>query len=183
MPNCTPSLIASQSRDPRRRTATPVVSLIRARPNMGTTWTPNCPIYFLPIPMCRVDERLGAGGRRVCVDQGCGIRRGSRAGGGIRDAGPSRDQCGVPGFCGGNRVSGAIALEGRRDPGGKEDHPVIYVNRYDVRRYLQWLTEQDGRAYRLPTGIEFRHAAYGGLDRPRYPRKNSIFVSSAMRPD
>ena len=68
-------------------------------------------------------------------------------------------------------------------PAGKEDHPVIYVNRYDVRRYLQWLTEQDGRAYRLPTGIEVRHAAYGGLDRPRYPRKNSIFVSSAMRPD
>ena len=51
MPNCTPSLIASQSRNPRRRTATPVVSLNRARPNMGHTWTPNCPTYFLPIPM------------------------------------------------------------------------------------------------------------------------------------
>ena len=70
MPNCTPSWIASQSRkqrlpwskagcdssiktissNPRRRTATPVVSLNRARPNMGHTWTPNCPIYLLPIP-------------------------------------------------------------------------------------------------------------------------------------
>ena len=50
MPNCTPSLIASQSRNPRRRTSTPVVSLNRARPNMGHTWTPNCPTYFLPIP-------------------------------------------------------------------------------------------------------------------------------------
>ena len=50
MPNYTPSSIASQSRHPRRRTATPVVSLNRARPNMGHTWTPNCPIYFLPIP-------------------------------------------------------------------------------------------------------------------------------------
>ena len=64
MPNCTPSLIASRSRHPRRRTATPVVSLRmlgRDRllkdcppslflPNMGNTWTPNCPPYFLPIP-------------------------------------------------------------------------------------------------------------------------------------
>ena len=36
--------------NPRRRTATPVVSLNRARPNIGHTWTPNCPTYFLPIP-------------------------------------------------------------------------------------------------------------------------------------
>ncbi|MCH8218193.1 MAG: BrnA antitoxin family protein [Planctomycetes bacterium] len=50
MPNCTPSLIASQLQNPRRRTATPVVSLNRARPNIGHTWTPNCPTYFLPIP-------------------------------------------------------------------------------------------------------------------------------------
>ena len=50
MPNCTPSWIASQSRNPRSRTATPVVSLNRARPNMGHTWTSNCPIYLLPIP-------------------------------------------------------------------------------------------------------------------------------------
>ena len=27
-----------------------MVSLNRARPNMGHTWTPNCPTYFLPIP-------------------------------------------------------------------------------------------------------------------------------------
>ena len=64
MPNCTPSLIASQSRDPRRRTATPVVSLIRARPNMGHTWTPNCPIYFLPIPLRTWCQPSPAAGRR-----------------------------------------------------------------------------------------------------------------------
>ena len=64
MPNCTPSWIASQSQNPRRRTATPVVSLRTLGrdsllkdcppslflPNMGHTWTPNCPTYFLPIP-------------------------------------------------------------------------------------------------------------------------------------
>jgi hypothetical protein len=54
-------------------------------------------------------------------------------------------------------------------PKGKEAHPVIYVNRYDVRDYLKWLTAEDSRVYRLPTGIEFRHVAYGGLKRPRYP--------------
>ena len=37
---------------------------------------------------------------------------------------------------------------------------------------LVWLTAQDGRLYRLPTGREFQHAAYGGLDRPHYPWGN-----------
>ncbi len=50
MPNCTPYLTASQSRNPRRRTATPVVLLNRSRPNMGHTWTRNFPTYLLPIP-------------------------------------------------------------------------------------------------------------------------------------
>lgn len=54
-------------------------------------------------------------------------------------------------------------------PVGKESHPVVFVNRTDARNYLAWLSEQDGRLYRLPTGREFQHAAYGGLDRPRYP--------------
>jgi hypothetical protein len=59
-----------------------------------------------------------------------------------------------------------------RIPPGKEDYPVIFVNRYDVRDYLQWLSDRDGRVYRLPTGVEFRHACYGGLNRPRYPWGN-----------
>ena len=66
MPNCTPSLIASQSRHPRRRTATPVVSLNRARPNMGHTWTPNCPIYFLPVPYSLLAQPLADKGSRCC---------------------------------------------------------------------------------------------------------------------
>jgi len=54
-------------------------------------------------------------------------------------------------------------------PAGKRDYPVVFVNRSDVRNYLEWLAKQDGRVYRLPTGIEFKHAAHGGLDSPRYP--------------
>ena len=54
-------------------------------------------------------------------------------------------------------------------PADKAHHPVVFVNRKDVRAYLQWLTEKDGRLYRLPTNVEFKYAAQGGLDRPRYP--------------
>ena len=61
---------------------------------------------------------------------------------------------------------------GGQIPAGKEAYPVIFVNRTDVYAYLAWLTLQDGRVVRLPTGIEFRHAARGGLDNPRYPWGN-----------
>jgi formylglycine-generating enzyme required for sulfatase activity len=57
---------------------------------------------------------------------------------------------------------------GGRIPAGKEDHPVIFVNRADVRAFLAWLSAADGgRAYRLPTTAEFEYAASGGAaDRP-----------------
>ncbi len=49
-----------------------------------------------------------------------------------------------------------------RIPAGKEEHPVIFVNRADIRGYLEWLSRQDGRIYRLPTSAEFEYAASGG---------------------
>ena len=58
MPNCTSSLIASQSRNPRHRIAMPVVWLNRTRPNPRHTWPPNCPTYFLPIPKYRKTTTL-----------------------------------------------------------------------------------------------------------------------------
>ena len=54
-------------------------------------------------------------------------------------------------------------------PTGKEEYPVIFVNREDVRAYLTWLASKDGRVYRLPTGPEFEYAARGGLESGRYP--------------
>ena len=51
MPNCTPSLIASQSRNPRRRTATAEVSLNRARSNMGLHLDPKLSNLFLADPL------------------------------------------------------------------------------------------------------------------------------------
>jgi rhamnogalacturonan endolyase len=48
-------------------------------------------------------------------------------------------------------------------PEGKEDYPVIFVNRVDVYAYSSWLTEKSGRIYRIPTEHEFRLASKGGL--------------------
>jgi formylglycine-generating enzyme required for sulfatase activity len=47
-------------------------------------------------------------------------------------------------------------------PKGKEDYPVIFVNRDDVETFTRWLTKTCGRIYRLPTTSEFTWAAFGG---------------------
>ena len=59
-------------------------------------------------------------------------------------------------------VKGAI-------PAGMENHPVIFVNRYDVTDYLRWRTRKEGRIYRLPSVPEFEYAARGGNDKAKYP--------------
>jgi len=54
-------------------------------------------------------------------------------------------------------------------PAGKEQYPVIFVNRKDVQAYLHWRSKKEGRKYRLPTIIEFEYAARGGLNGKIYP--------------
>lgn len=56
-----------------------------------------------------------------------------------------------------------------RIPAGKEEHPVIFVNRDDMRAYLEWLSRRDGRIHRLPTSAEFEYAASGGAADNAYP--------------
>jgi hypothetical protein len=41
-------------------------------------------------------------------------------------------------------------------PEGNEEYPVIFVSTFDARAYMDWLSGQDGRVYRLPTGAEFK---------------------------
>ena len=53
-------------------------------------------------------------------------------------------------------------------PKGKEDYPVIFINRDDVEAYTQWLTKKTGRIYRLPTDCEFYYAARGGIKEGSY---------------
>lgn len=59
--------------------------------------------------------------------------------------------------------------ENGRPPRGFENHPVIYVNRYDVEKYLAWRTAREGRIYRLPTPAEFEYAARAGRPGVPYP--------------
>ncbi len=59
--------------------------------------------------------------------------------------------------------------EGGRIPTGKEDYPVVFVNRSDVAAYLRWRSHKEGRIYRLPTSLEFEYAARGGLTGKAYP--------------
>lgn len=54
-------------------------------------------------------------------------------------------------------------------PAGKEDYPVIFVNRRDVAAFLDWLSKQEGRLCRFPTSAEFEYAARGGLVAKPYP--------------
>ena len=54
-------------------------------------------------------------------------------------------------------------------PDKKDDYPVIFVNRTDVEHYLNWISGEEGRIYRLPTTVEFEYASRGGLIDKKYP--------------
>lgn len=53
-------------------------------------------------------------------------------------------------------------------PEGKEEYPVIYVNRDDVDAYLSWLIKTSGKSYRLPSSREFEVAAFNGQKKGKY---------------
>jgi rhamnogalacturonan endolyase len=53
--------------------------------------------------------------------------------------------------------------ENGKIPRGKEEYPVIFVNRDDTEAYTSWLTQTTGRVHRVPTPQEFELAARGGV--------------------
>ncbi|MEN8214913.1 MAG: SUMF1/EgtB/PvdO family nonheme iron enzyme [Pseudomonadota bacterium] len=71
---------------------------------------------------------------------------------------------------------------GRKKPGdegwGRGNRPVIYVSWDDAVAYTQWLSEQTGQKYRLPTEAEWEYAARGGAD-TLYWWGNDIGVNKA----
>lgn len=61
---------------------------------------------------------------------------------------------------------------GRPKPGdggwGRGRRPVVNVNWYEATAYAEWLSQQTGKRYRLPSNAEFEHASRGGRE-TRYP--------------
>ena len=57
--------------------------------------------------------------------------------------------------------------------------PVTHVSWYDSAAYCEWLSEESGRHYRLPTEAEWEYAARSGSQENTYPwGKHKIAVDS-----
>lgn len=48
------------------------------------------------------------------------------------------------------------------------DYPVIYVSWNDAMQYCNWLSEETGEVYRLPTIDEWKYASIGGIHTENY---------------
>lgn len=63
-----------------------------------------------------------------------------------------------------------------------ESHPVVCVNWDDARRYAQWLSQETGRRFRLPTDMEWEYAAAAGSN-TRFWWGNGLTEANAVCAD
>ena len=68
------------------------------------------------------------------------------------------------------RASGAATPPFWNDPNfNHPEQPVAGPSWYEANRYCEWLIEQTGKQYRLPTEAEWERAARGGLEQKQFP--------------
>ena len=60
----------------------------------------------------------------------------------------------------------------KRLAGAADDHPVVHVTSLEAVKFCQWLSQRDGKTYRLPTEAEWEYAARG-TDGRKYPWGNA----------
>lgn len=68
---------------------------------------------------------------------------------------------------------------GARRTRDQDNHPVLYLTWDDAVKYCEWLTDQTGKHYRLPTEAEWEYAAKGGTQGHNYVYSGSNNVGEA----
>ncbi len=53
-------------------------------------------------------------------------------------------------------------MRGRRGLSKRDDEPVVFVSWHDAVRFCAWLSEKEGKPYRLPTEAEWEYACRAG---------------------